>query len=123
MKIEEIAIQNFRSYREAQKIERLSSINTFVGPNGAGKSNVLETLKLLKRLNASNDLGIYTEMVYNRNPNSEIKISLRFLLSNSEREKIIGALFKQNRAINIENLKKLLFLRPYFIRLHLQKKG
>lgn len=50
MNIEEITLTNFRSYSETQKIERLSSINTFVGPNGAGKSNVLEALKLLKKL-------------------------------------------------------------------------
>jgi predicted ATP-dependent endonuclease of OLD family len=123
LKIEEITIQNFRSYRDAQKIEHLSSINAFVGPNGTGKSNVLETLKLLKRLNEKDDLGVYTEMVFDRNPNSEIIISLQFMLSNSEREKIITALFKKNEAIDIECLKKTPFFTTLLYSVTIIEKG
>lgn len=123
MKIEEITLINYRSYRDAQKIERLSSINTFVGPNGAGKSNVLEALKLLKRLNERRGLSDYNEMVYDRNPNADITISLRFALSDSEREKILTVLFKQNAAIDIEVMKKTQFFKTLFYSVTIVEKG
>jgi predicted ATPase len=122
VKIEEIALTNFRSYRKTQKINNLSDVNSFIGPNGAGKSNVLEALKLIKQL-CERRMGQFIEIIYDRNPNAEITISVQFSLSDAERDKMLERLFKGNMAVKVDNIKETPFFKAVTLSLTISERG
>ena len=61
--------------------------------------------------------------MYDRNPNADITISLRFALSDSEREKILTLLSKQNPPIDIEVMKKTQFFKTLSYSVTIVEKG
>jgi len=91
--MKEIRLMNFRSYRDEQVIEDLSNVNMFIGPNAAGKSNVIEALRCLVKMLRGQEVLPFTEMVFDRNENSEIELSLCFILPSKDRSRMIDKLF------------------------------
>jgi chromosome segregation protein len=45
MKIKEIKLYGFKSFREETKVLLDTGITAFVGPNGSGKSNIFDALR------------------------------------------------------------------------------
>lgn len=93
MQIKEIRLKNFRSYKDEQVIEDLSNVNMFIGPNAAGKSNVIEAFRYLIKLLRGQGPQPFPEMVFDRNANSEIVLSLCFVFHSKDRSRIIDKLF------------------------------
>jgi predicted ATPase len=111
VKIEEIKLTNFRSYRELVPIYGISDVNAFVGPNGAGKSNILEALKFLRGLEQGSLTRPFNEMAFDRNPESEIQLSLRITLSDFERDRILKSLFSGKTGAKLDNIRSTPFLK------------
>ena len=83
-KIEELRFKNFLSLRDVTL--ELDQLNVFIGPNASGKSNIAKALQLLSRhaRNGSpllSSYGSFKELVYNFDPTTDIKLSLRAVIS------------------------------------------
>lgn len=110
MKIGSIALEGFRSYKDLVPIEEFSDVNIFIGPNNAGKSNVIEAFKYLSRLYTEQGVQPFKEWVFDRQEDSEVKLSLFFILPSKERSRLINKLFENNRNVNVDEVKKSPFL-------------
>ena len=65
MRIEQLDIEGFRSFRKASW--RPGNLNVLIGPNGSGKSNLLRFLELLS-VSAQGRLGKYIQSLGGMNP-------------------------------------------------------
>jgi predicted ATPase len=43
VRLVDLALTNFKSYKDRQSIENLQSISVFIGPNNVGKSNIIKS--------------------------------------------------------------------------------
>ena len=123
MVFKQIDLENFRSYKDRVSISELSNVNVFIGPNSAGKSNVIESLKYLKGLLVGNQTRPFVEMVFDRNPNSEIRFSLSLALSAQRRDRIIDRLFEGHPSVTPANVKESSFLKTLTYSLTIKKNG
>jgi len=99
MFIKSIELENFRSYKEKVVIPELSNVNIFIGPNSAGKSNIIEALKCIMELIRGNLKKRFSDIVFDRNLNSQIEISLTFELAKQWRKSALERLFEKNTQI------------------------
>ncbi len=92
LQLKEIGIKNFLSYKDA-KFKDLKNFNVLIGKNNSGKSNLFKLLEFLReRFNSTNFNKNY---LYNE-IDSKAEIDLRFLLSETLREKIFQKLYRGN---------------------------
>lgn len=123
MKIKNITLENFRSYKEAIHIEDLSDVNIFIGPNNVGKSNILEALRYMQALTGRNQLRGYTEMVFDGKTKLNVHLTLGFSLSTEERKDIIDELFQDNSHITPEKVLESAFLSTLIFDVALGSRG
>jgi AAA15 family ATPase/GTPase len=122
LEIEQIILENFRSYQEHTLIDGLSNINSFVGPNAVGKSNLFEALKLIQTLLKSGQLDrTFTDITFDRNPETIINFNILLSLSETERNKLLKSLIKGNSRLKLEEIKKTQFLKNIVYSLSLVK--
>lgn len=89
MRIQKLTVENFRSYKDSVSIENLSDVNVFIGPNIAGKSNILQALQYLKGLVVGPGVEDFRNSVFDRNLDSNIRITLTAAFLPHERSEII----------------------------------
>lgn len=109
MKIRNITLERFRSYKESVPIQGFSDVNVFIGPNNAGKSNVVEAFKYLCNL-LRGQVKSFRELVFDRQMKSDFRLSLCFILASRERSRLIGKLFENNSSVKADDVKKSPFL-------------
>ena len=96
MKITQISLTNFRSFKDTQVID-LAPITLMFGPNSAGKSSVFSALFYIQQIlekkqcdpmyiDALNKkyVGGFENLVYKRDLSSTIKIKIKYELGNSK---------------------------------------
>ena len=88
MKITQLILENFLSFKEKTIIDPLRDVTIFIGPNNVGKSNVIKALLCLKQL-AQGTLYIpFNEIIFDKS-GKKFKFELKVELSNDERINII----------------------------------
>lgn len=100
MKIRQIRIENFRSFKD--ETIRLDDYTCLVGPNGAGKSAVLTALNVFFRNNASTSTDVHTlseEDFHLRNTKQPVKITLTFDDLSGEAQKDLKAYYRQGQLV------------------------
>lgn len=98
MKITQISLTNFRSFKDTQVID-LAPVTLMFGPNSAGKSSVFSALFYIQQIlekkqcdpmyiDALNKkyVGGFKNLVHKRNLNSTIKIKIKYELGNDQRK-------------------------------------
>ena len=98
MKITQISLTNFRSFKETQVID-LAPVTLMFGPNSAGKSSVFSALFFIQQvldkkqcdpmyIDALNKkyVGGFKNLVHKRNLDSTIKIKIKYELGNDQRK-------------------------------------
>lgn len=96
MKITQISLTNFRSFKDTQVID-LAPVTLMFGPNSAGKSSVFSALFYIQQIlekkqcdpmyiDALNKkyIGGFENLVYKRDLSSTIKIKIKYELGNSK---------------------------------------
>lgn len=87
MRIKEIKLKNFKSFRRA-KIEFYDGFTTISGPNGSGKSNVVDGIIFTLGLSSSKIMraGKLTDLIYNSNGTEPefAEVSIKFDKSNKK---------------------------------------
>ena len=100
MRLAEIRIQNFRSFRD--ETLRFDEYTCLVGPNGCGKSTVLTALNIFFRntANAATDLVNLTEEDFHRRDTSrQITITLTFGDLQTEAQSDFAHYYRQGKLI------------------------
>lgn len=118
-----MTLENFRSFKEAIPIEGLSSVNVFIGPNNVGKSNILEALRYIQALSRRQQLRIYPDLVFDRNPDINIHVTLRLSLSTEERKKTVTKFLKGNSHFTPEEVMKTSLLSTLVLDVSVGKQG
>lgn len=122
MKIKSITLKGFRSYKDSVLFKKLSRVNVLIGPNNVGKSNLLDALKYLNGL-VRGSIKDFTQLVFDKNPDLTIQLTIDFILSSKERETIIHRLFPESAQIPFEDVKKSPFLSTLKLRLAIKAQG
>lgn len=123
VQIKEIRLTKFRSYKDEQVIEDLSNVNMFIGPNAAGKSNVVRAFRYLITILRGQATPPFTESVFDRNENSDIELSLCFILPSKDRKRIIDKLFENNLNVKSDDVTKSPFLKTLTYSVTIKKNG
>lgn len=100
MKIKNIRIENFRSFRD--ETINLNRYSCFVGPNGAGKSTVLAALNVFFQEKASSTTDITKlsdEDYFARNTDTPIRITVTFDELGATALDQLGAYARQNELV------------------------
>lgn len=117
-----MTLEGFRSYKDSVTIGEFSGVNIFIGPNNAGKSNIIEALKYLNGL-VRGYVRDFSQIVFDRDRNLSIQLSIDFVLSSDERRKIIHGLFPESAKVSFEDVKKSPFLSTLKLRLVMKAEG
>ena len=95
MWIDNVYIQNFRSFHSPTLISNFKKINVFIGRSGSGKTNVIHALYLLKALRYNEyENKIVQEIVFDLQAENEISIALQIRPSEQERKRILNRFLK-----------------------------
>lgn len=80
MRIQEIEIDNFKSFARPTKIPFLGGFTAISGPNGSGKSNIIDSVLFCLGLSSSRTMRAekLTDLINNQNHRREAKVSIRF---------------------------------------------
>ncbi|MGE5707528.1 MAG: AAA family ATPase, partial [Bacteroidota bacterium] len=79
MRIQEIEIDNFKSFKNQTKIPILSGFTAIAGPNGSGKSNIIDSILFCLGLSSSRTLRAekLTDLINNTTSRREARVSIR----------------------------------------------
>jgi len=110
MRINNITLENFRSYKEPISIVGLSNVNVFIGANNAGKSNILEAFRYMQAMARGKQQKSFEEIVFDGDSKRNIHIRLSVSLSEQARNKFIKKLFQENPSIRVHKIIKSSFL-------------
>jgi len=66
MKIIQLGLENFLSYKEKTVINPLQDVTVFVGPNNSGKSNVVKAFQFLRGLAGSKWEIPFGEIIFDK---------------------------------------------------------
>lgn len=100
MKIKEIRIENFRSFKE--ETVSLNRYCCFVGPNGAGKSNVLSALNVFFReqgASATDVTKLTEEDYFNKDTSQPVRITVIFDDLNESAQAELKDYFRQGQLV------------------------
>lgn len=80
MRIQEIEIDNFKSFRHLTKIPFLPGFTAISGPNGSGKSNIIDSVLFCLGLSSSKTLRAekLTDLINNQTNRREARVNIRF---------------------------------------------
>ncbi|HBN07190.1 MAG TPA: chromosome segregation protein SMC [Cyanobacteria bacterium UBA8530] len=80
MRIQEIEIDNFKSFKNPTKIPFLPGFTAVSGPNGSGKSNIIDSILFCLGLSNSRTLRAekLTDLINNQNTRREARVNIRF---------------------------------------------
>lgn len=80
MRIQEIEIDNFKSFARPTKIQFLEGFTAITGPNGSGKSNVIDSVLFCLGLSNSKALRAekLTDLINHNTGKREAKVTIRF---------------------------------------------
>lgn len=124
MQINEISLENFRSYGKSIEIREFLSVNAFIGPNSAGKSNVFEAMRYLRGLAGIGETPRnFDEVIFDREPNLVMRIKMAVSLSQNERAEIIERLFRDNSRVLPQSIKKSPFFSEVILGYVIERRG
>ena len=89
MKIIQLTVENFLSFKENTILDPLKNVTVLVGPNNAGKSNMIKTFKFLRGLSNVTWEIPFGGLIFDKK-GKEIKIEFIVELSEDERKNIIN---------------------------------
>ena len=80
MRIQEIEIDNFKSFAKPTKIPYLGGFTAISGPNGSGKSNIIDSVLFCLGLSSSRTMRAekLTDLININNNRREAKVTIRF---------------------------------------------
>lgn len=86
MRIKEIEVDNFKSFRSKTTIPILDGFTTISGPNGSGKSNIIDCVLFALGLSTSRTLRAekLTDLINNNNQKREASVIIKFTDDNNE---------------------------------------
>jgi len=110
MRIKQLVLENFRSFKDATPINLLSDVNIFIGPNNAGKSNILEALRYINGLVNGNQIRSFQEMTFDRKiDGNPIQLTIKITPSQDERRSMLRELFKHNTHVALSDVENSSF--------------
>ena len=123
MLLQNIKIENFKSFKENVSLNNLKGLTVLIGPNGAGKSNVLFAIQQIKNSLAGNEI-IFDEIVFDKNTDAIITIEIIFELTNQERQYVIDKLAIKDEQIRTDiDISKTTFMKNLFFKFQISSKG
>jgi predicted ATP-dependent endonuclease of OLD family len=102
-----LALANFKSYKNRESIENLQGISVFIGPNNVGKSNIIKLLlwyqeQGLRRYNQGIALNFSIKSMFHTGGSSNpLTLEIVFEFDSSERNKLLEMLQYSNE--NVRN--------------------
>src|SRR5699024_8563337 len=91
MRVDFIWVENFKSFKEKQKLELLSNVTAIIGKNESGKSNLIDLLGDISLLNG------FSENTYAKTPLDTIELDLDVVVECSFNEDEINMLNLTNK--------------------------
>ena len=90
MRIKEIEIDNFKSFRSKVTIPFLDGFTTISGPNGSGKSNIVDCILFCLGLSSSRTLRAekLTDLINNSNQRREASVKITFAEETEEGKRL-----------------------------------
>lgn len=100
MRLREIRIQNFRSFKD--ETIHLDDYTCLVGPNGAGKSTVLQALNVFFRNTAGSAVNLHIlseEDFHHKNTSEPVRIALTFDDLSAEAQEDLKAYYRNGKLV------------------------
>ena len=99
MKLDNVKLENFRSYRLPTTIDHLVEINVIIGQNNAGKSNLLKALMWYRNM-FSHGTTYNTDVRHTNNRQKPLILDVEFILTEVERKEILRLTGKTEEAVS-----------------------
>lgn len=122
MKILNISIENFLSFKEKIELNDIKPLTIFVGPNNAGKSNILKALEIINKIARNDFPNNWDGLIFDKKDNkATLEIALE--LSNEERQEIIHSMHGIDHMFNHKDLSTDPLFRCVVYRLEFGSRG
>src|SRR5207249_11379764 len=95
MRLSDLRLRNFRSYKESTSFEGLRPITVLIGPNNAGKSNFVQALSWYRGMERGEQPGI-RDFVHTGNRSQPMGLDLEFEVDDRIRSGLVRSLSKSN---------------------------
>src|SRR5437773_6985770 len=99
MRLSDLRLRNFRSYKESTSFEGLRPITVLIGPNNAGKSNFVQALSWYRGMERGEQPGI-RDFIHTGNRSKPLRIDLESELDDDERRSLLLSAFSRSGGVD-----------------------
>src|SRR5207249_11451911 len=96
MRLSDLRLRNFRSYKESTSFEGLRPITVLIGPNNAGKSNFIHALSWYRGMERGEQPGV-RDFIHSGNRSKPLALDLEFELDEAERRSLLVSALAKSR--------------------------